>query len=63
MVDRLMTQLLLVDGVAGSRTIVIEIVVLDVSALVALLIPLSSCVLILWGCPPKTMCLPKVSKL
>ena len=70
MVDRLMTHFLLVYAVAGTGTVVVVDVVAvgamgavgAVGVVVALLVPLFSCVLILWGCPPK-MCLPKVLKL
>ena len=70
--EKLITHLLLVDGVAGTGTVVVEVPVVDVGAVgvvgalgavVALLVPLFSCVLILWGFPLKYVWLLKVPKL
>ena len=58
-----MTHLLLVDDAVGTGTVVVEVVVVDVGAVVAVLVPLLLCVLILLGCPLKNMCLLKGLKL
>ena len=47
-----MTHLPSVDGVVGIGTVVKEGVVVGVGAVVPLLLPLLSCVLILLGCLP-----------
>ena len=64
----LMTHLFLVKGVVCTGTdvladvTVVVIAVGDVVVVVALLVTLFSHTMVLWGCPPKNLCLPKVLK-